>query len=42
MLVMRAGEATRAIRIRAPMEAVGAAELLQLAADERALREAAP
>ena len=42
VLVMRAGEPTRAIRIRAPMEVVGAAELLQLAADERALREAAP
>ena len=42
VLVMRAGEPTRAIRIRSPMEVVGAAELLQLAADERALREAAP
>ena len=41
VLVMRAGEPTRAIRIRMPMDAVGAAELLQLAADERALREAA-
>lgn len=40
VLVMRAGEPTRAVRIRAPMEAVGAPELLQLAQDERALRAA--
>ena len=41
VLVMRFGEPTRAIRIRAPMDAIGAAELLQLAADERTLRETA-
>lgn len=38
VLVMRAGEPTRAIRLRTPMEAVGETELLHLAAEERALR----
>ena len=38
VLVMRAGEPTRAIRIRAPMEAVGPAELQTLAAEEQASR----
>ncbi|MCJ2107755.1 hypothetical protein MKK70_20725 [Methylobacterium sp. E-041] len=39
VLVMRAGEPTRAIRIRAPMDAVGEAELERLVADERVLRK---
>lgn len=41
VLVMRAGEPTRALRIRAPMESVGTTELQQLTEDERALRAAA-
>ena len=36
VLVMRAGEPTRAIRLRQPMEAVSAADLLDAVAGERA------
>ena len=36
VLVMRAGEPTRALRIRRPMEGVGAEEIAALVADDRA------
>ena len=38
VLVMRAGEPTRALRIRQPMEAVGAGEIAALAEEDRAGR----
>lgn len=38
VLVMRAGEPTRALRVRRPMEAVDAHDLAALAADDRAGR----
>ncbi|MCJ2069653.1 hypothetical protein MKK75_12785 [Methylobacterium sp. J-030] len=36
VLVMRAGQPTRALRIRCPMEAVGPADIDALAAEDRA------
>ena len=42
VLVMRAGEATRALRIRRPLDAVGAQEIAVLAEDDRAGRAPGP
>ena len=38
VLVMRAGEPTRALRIRRPMETIGSDEIAALVADDRAER----